>query len=94
MDHGDNKHCIETPWSDKYFYKETGEYTDACGVQDSPTRVQLRGKGRGYPTFDFEIPRQNYELEKLDTMLQHAYERGRLDNRKEISEMMRNLIAL
>ena len=94
MDHGDNKHCIGTPWSDKYFYKETGEYTTACGVQDSPTRVQLRGRGRGYPTFDFEVPRQGHDLEKMETMLQHAYERGRSDNRQEVGKLMRDFIAI
>lgn len=94
MDHGDNKHCVATPWSERYFYKFDGEYTAACGVQDNPNRVELRGKGRGYPTFNFEIPRQNHELEKLETMLQHAYDRGRSDNRIHIGEMMRELIAL
>lgn len=94
MDHGDNKHCVATPWSERYFYKDNGEHTAACGVQDKPTRVQLRCKSRGYPTFDFEIPRQNHELEKLETMLQTAYNQGRSDSRIEIGEMMRNLIAL
>jgi len=95
MDHGDNKHCIETPWSDRYHYRTTTDnHSVACGIQDSPNRVQLRGRGRGYPTFDFEVPRQSHDLEKMETMLQHAYERGRSDNRQEVGKLMRDFIAI
>jgi len=95
VDHFENKHCVDTQYYERYHYKsDTEGNIAACGVRDNPTEVELRGKSKGYPTFRFEIPRQKHELQKLEEMLQHAYLRGISDNRAQIGEMMRALIAL
>lgn len=94
MDHGDNKHCLEEPWCDIYHYKEIGGNHHACGVQDSPTRVEIFPHSRKYPSLAFEIPRQRYELSKVQDMMEHAYKQGQNDQKRVIGKMMRDLIAL
>jgi hypothetical protein len=95
MDYGDNKHCVETPWSKRYHYKLCKDGTkSACGVQDGATRVSVFPPGNRYPQFDFEIPRQSYELDKLEQMLRRAYDEGQKDAKLAIGKMMRDLIAL
>jgi hypothetical protein len=95
MDHGYNKHCTETPWSDLYHYKEnTGGQIVACGVQDSPTRAELRISKKSYPTLNFELPRQKHELANVQHMLELAYERGRLFQRQEISRVLKATIGI
>lgn len=90
MDMHDNKHCTETAWSCRYHYKDNS----ACGVNDSPTRVELRVKPRGYPQLAFELPRQRYELDRVEAMMEYAYMQGALDKSREIGALMKKLIAL
>lgn len=90
MDMEQNKHCTETQWSMRYHYRDNS----SCGVNDNPNRIVLKPKSLGYPLLDFECPRQKHELEKVDTMMQYAYERGRLDNRQELSKLLKQLISL
>lgn len=94
MDHGENNHCVETKWSMRYYYKLDDGSHRACGVLDGPTMVELRAKPRGYPRFDFEVPRQQHELERVDAMMEQAYVRGRQDNRAELAALLKDLIGL
>lgn len=90
MDHGENKHATETKWSFRYHYRDNS----CCGVQDNPNHVELRVKPRGYPRLDFELPRQQYELDRIDQMMEQAYETGRRDNRIEIGLLLKDLISI
>jgi hypothetical protein len=94
MDHGENKHCIETPWADCYHYKQGEEHVRSCGVKDAPNRVELMPHSKRYPTLSFELPRQKYELEKVITMMHEAYQRGSSDRGKSIGKMLKDLCAL
>ena len=90
MDHGENKHCDELPYADKYYYKDNR----ACGSQDDPQRVEVYPPHRKYPELAFELPRQRYELEKVLRMLEAAYERGRRDQKAAISKLLKEVIGL
>lgn len=94
MNMSDNKHCTETKWSCRYHYKRYDGASRACGVNDDPDCVELRVKPRGYPQLNFELPRQKHELDRVDTMLEYAYERGRNDNRVELASLLKSLISL
>jgi hypothetical protein len=94
VDHFENKHCTETPWAQRYHYKQHDGGTVACGEKDNPTRVMLRTCNKSYPTIDFELPRQRYDLDKIEQMLKLAYEAGRIANKREVAAMMKELIAL
>ena len=94
MDHFENKHCIETPWSNRYHYIRKDGNVTACGVQDSPTLATVYPTGNKYPSFDFELPRQGHDLEKLESMLHRAYMKGCADQKQAIGKMMRDLIGL
>ena len=93
MDFGENKHCVETAWSMRYHYRKGDVHTACCGVNDNPTHVELRSSPRGYPRLDFELPRQRYDLDKVDDMLKEAYEQGRRANRVEVAKLLKALIA-
>lgn len=95
MDHHENPHCKETPWSDLYHYKYNIEgQIVACGVNDQPTRVELRISRKSYPTLNFELPRQKHELDNVQHMLELAYERGRAFQRQEISRVLKATIGI
>jgi hypothetical protein len=84
------EHCVESEFSIRYFYKGGS----ACGVDDDPDRVELCVKGRRYTNLVFELPRQSYLADKVNRMMEEAYNRGVVDNRKAIGEMIKTLIAL
>lgn len=96
MDNENNPHRVQTAWSDRSYWREIdGEkYITSCGVNDNPTRCELRPVGGhgGYPSIDFELPRQRHELGKVDRMLEMAYQRGRADNRRELGKLLKGLI--
>jgi hypothetical protein len=97
MNMSDNPHCVESLWCQKYYYKlsDDGKNTVCCGVNDNPTRVELNPPGnRKYPAIPFEIPRQKYELERVESLMEQAYARGVLDRANEIGKLMKMLIAL
>lgn len=92
-----NKHCVENLWCQKYYYKlsDNGQNMVCCGVNDDPTRVELNPPGnRKYPSIPFEIPRQKYELERVESLMEQAYRRGELDRANATGKMLKALIAL
>ncbi len=90
MDHGDNQHCTETEYSCRYHYNGN----TCVGAKDPHDRIELIGRHRRYPSLTFEMPRQRYDLEKVEQLMQGAYERGKADNRSAISKLLKELIAL
>jgi hypothetical protein len=94
MDQHENKHCVETKYSCRYHYIQTVDTWRACGEKDDFNRIELKPKGPGYPQLAFEMPRQRMELEKVERLMQLAYERGRLDNRNELAALLKNLINI
>ena len=95
MDHFENQHCTETPWSDLYHYKSNAEgRIVACGVKDNPTRAELRPSKKSYPTLNFELPRQNCELNNVLRMMEQAYDRGRAFQKQEISRVLKATIGI
>jgi hypothetical protein len=90
MDDTENKHCTETLFSARYYYKGNV----CCGVNDNPTHVELRTTRGSYPAFTFELPRQRHELDKFETMLNIVYTQGQEDRSRDIGKMMRGLIKL
>lgn len=91
MDHHENKHCIGIAWYDLYHYK--GGLP--CGCKDNFDRVMLcPAHNRKYPTLDFEMPRQKHELEKVQSLLQRAYEQGRVDQMEKIRKTLKEIIGL
>ncbi len=90
MDHGENKHCTETEYSRRYHYNSRV----ATGVKDPHDRIELMGKHKSYPSLSFEMPRQRFELEKVEQMLAVAYERGKSDQRAAISKLLKDVIGL
>lgn len=98
MDDEKNPHRVTKPWSEKAYFapsKSDNGYTVACGINDNPTRCTITPRNGGnYPTVDFELPRQNHELSKIDLLMQRAYERGRADNRKELGSLLKDLVDL
>lgn len=95
MDHFENPHCIETPWSDLYHYKSNAEgQLVACGVKDHPTRVELYVSKKRYPVLNFELPRQKHELENVQRMMEEAFERGKLFQKKVIARVLKDAIGL
>ena len=96
MDHINNPHCVETKFSCRYhynIYKDNTQET-ACGANDSPTRIQLRPKNGQWPCLDFEMPRQKYELERVELLMKQAYERGQRDKMTEITNLFKTVIGL
>jgi len=90
MDHHENMHCTETAYSCRYHYK-----ANVCaGCKDDFDRVELRNKYSTYPTLAFEMPRQRFELERVEQMMELAYKRGRSDNKNAIAGLIKELIAL
>ncbi len=90
MDHGENKHCTETEYSCRYHYNGNS----AAGVKDPHDRIELMGKHKRYPSLSFEMPRQRFELEKVEELMKCAYERGKSDQRAAISKLLRDIIGL
>ena len=96
MNNTDNPHCVETKFSCRYHY---GIYKDntnefACGVNDNPTRVQLRPKSGQWPSLDFEMPRQKHELDRVEQLMESAYRRGQHDKMAEITNLFKTVIGL
>ena len=95
MDHHENPHCSETPWSDLYHYKPNAEgQIVACGVKDHPTRAELYVSKKRYPVLNFELPRQKHELENVQRMMEEAYERGKVFQRNEIARVLKATIGI
>lgn len=96
MNNDDNKHCTETKYSCRYHYhyETVSGCTYACGVQDDPTRIELRPKSSNWPQLAFEMPRQKYELEQVERLMHSAYERGQADKMKEIANLFKTVIGL
>lgn len=90
MDYGENRHCIEEPWADKYYF----EASRACGVKDNPDRVELMPHCKRYPSLAFSIPRQMHDLDKVEALMKLAYEKGKMDNRNAVALMLKELIAI
>ncbi len=92
MDDQDNAHRVHTMAYDLYHYKGNA----CCGAKENPDRVTIcaPGNSQSYPQLDFELPRQKYELEKVQRLMKAAYERGKTDNRTALANMLKELIAL
>ncbi len=85
-----NPHYEETKWSQKVYWKGGV----ACGRDDGPDRVELKASPSHYPTLDFAMPRQRYELEKVEALMRKAYERGLSEKMVEISNTLKAVIGL
>lgn len=85
-----NPHYVHTEYSRKVFWKNGV----ACGRDDDPDRVELSPGRRNYPTLDFALPRQKYELEKVERMLEVCFEEGKAAQRAAIGKLMKELISL
>jgi len=95
MNHHDNKHCTETAFSCRYHYKTNDAgHQVACGELDNPTSIQLRPKNGQWPSIDFEMPRQNYELGKVEQLMGYAYKLGQRDKMREISNTLKTVIGI
>jgi len=96
VNNSDNKHCTETEYSCRYhynIYKDNTQET-ACGEKDNPTRICLRPKNGTWPQLDFEMPRQKHELERVELLMQQAYERGQRDKMAEITGLFKTIVGL
>lgn len=96
MNDTDNKHCAETKFSCKRHYNRyrDNSHETACGEQDNPTRITLSPKNNSWPTLDFEMPRQRHELDRVELLMEKAYERGQADKMVEIRNLFRVIIGL
>lgn len=90
MDMDENKHCVETKYSCKYHYKDNR----ACGWQDNPDRVELKPIIGSYPTLDFEMPRQRFELDRVERLMSVAYDRGKFDQMRLIRSTLKEIIGI
>jgi hypothetical protein len=96
MNNSDNQHVRETAYSCRTHYNiyKDNKLETACGEKDNPTRIQLRPKSGQWPTLDFEMPRQRYELGKVEQLMESAYRRGQTDKMAEIAGLFKTIIGL
>lgn len=88
-------HRVFTPYSQKIYWSVSEE--DRCtraGNEFDCSKVELRSRHSSYPSFEFEMPRQKHELEKMERLMRDSYERGQIDQKIAIGRMMKELIAL
>jgi hypothetical protein len=84
MSENDNPHTVRYQcyllvyWQ----YSEDHGGSVACGVNDKWTTCSVEGFGH-YPTMTF-TPEQIHERDKLLAFMDKAYERGRVDAKREI----------
>jgi hypothetical protein len=89
MNHHDNKHCVEERWFERKHYRGNV----CCGENDPFDRVELRVPGY-WSSLDFDMPRQQHDLHKIEAMLEAAYKRGRADNRADLGRVLKEFIAV
>jgi hypothetical protein len=85
-----NPHCTATAFCERVYWKGNS----ACGCADEFTRIELRPRWKSYPTLDFEMPRQRYELEKIERLMEIAYEQGKKDQMHLIRTTLKEIIGL
>lgn len=85
-----NPHYVQTEYSRKAYWKNGV----ACGRDDDPDHVELTPGNRGYPTLDFALPRQRFELEKIESLMTHAFEEGKTVRSLAIGKMLKELISI
>lgn len=87
----DNPHRLTSPFSERAYYAGN----TACGCNDEEcTRIELTPSRATYPELTFEMPRQRYELEKVERLMAIAYEHGKAIRGAEIKQMLKDLIGL
>jgi hypothetical protein len=89
IDDQKNPHREHSAFFQRAYWK--GDH--ACGRDDEPDRVELMPKGKSYPAITFALPRQRFEMDKIEALLSEAYHRGRNDNRQELGKLLKDLIA-
>ncbi len=85
----ENKHTVHSEYSCKVYWKGNA----ACGFDEDPDRVELTPANSRWPSLDFALPRQQYELEKVERLMLDAYQAGQRQNRKAIADQLKALIA-
>jgi len=90
MNYVENKHTVYTKFSQKIYWKGNS----ACGYDENPDRVELRPASGNWPTLDFRMPDQRFELEKVEQLMLTAYSRGVHDNKAAVGKMLKELIAI
>lgn len=71
-------HCQTIFWNDN----------TASNEDDATRAVVTIGPSGIWGEFEFSWPREKYEVEKLERMLQHAFEYGKLAAKKEIRDVL------
>lgn len=86
----ENTHYVATKYSQRIHWKNG----HACGKDDEPDRIELRPSHANWPTLDFAMPRQKLELERVERLMQAAYDRGQADAKAAMGALFRDIIAL